>query len=319
MRKSPTGYVHVTALPAAYGDALWVEYGRGRDTYRLLIDGGPASTYAAVRAWLERLNPAEHRIELFVVTHIDADHIDGAILLLQEFRALGLRFRARISGSTAGGICRRTHLGMMCSPPSRVSSLAPSLRVVGCPGMPPSGPRPSSCPNGTPAQPPLPGGASLTLLSPQQRRLRRLRRHWDTVARDAGWSPGDTEGARDRLSRRQDYVPAARVDVCGGEAYQPDNSVANGSSIAFAFEYEDVMCLFTGDAVTDCLANGLERLAAERGTGPVHFDLVKLPHHGSARNVDKRLAELMTADRFLISTNGANVTITLMPRRSSWS
>ena len=61
-----------------------------------------------------------------------------------------------------------------------------------------------------------------------------------------------------------------------------------------------------GDAVTDCLANGLERLAAERGTGPVHFDLVKLPHHGSARNVDKRLAELMTADRFLIDQRHAH-------------
>jgi beta-lactamase superfamily II metal-dependent hydrolase len=306
MPKSPAGYVRVTAFPAAYGDALWVEYGRGRDTHRLLIDGGPASTYATVRAWLERLTSAERRIELFVVTHIDADHIDGAILLLQEFRSLKLSFEdvwfngwrhlqentpqpqddvfAPIQGEFLGALIEDGRL--------RWNAAFSSAAVV----VPETGPLPTRQ---------LPGGASLTLVSPQQRQLRRLRRNWDTVARDAGWSPGDTEGARDRLSKRQDYVPPARIDVFGGEAYQPDNSVANGSSIAFAFEYKDIKCLFTGDAVTDCLTTGLKRLAAERGTDAVHFDLVKLPHHGSAKNVDKRLAELMPADRFLISTNGA--------------
>jgi len=151
----------------------------------------------------------------------------------------------------------------------------------------------------------LAGGASLTLLSPQPRQLRRLRRNWDTVARDAGWSPGDFAAALARLAARQDYEPPARIDVFGGEEHRVDNSVANGSSIAFVLEYAGIRCLFTGDAVAPVLTKGLERLAAEPNTSQRRFDLVKLPHHGSSANLDEHLVELMAADRFLISTNGA--------------
>jgi beta-lactamase superfamily II metal-dependent hydrolase len=303
MPNSPAGYVRVTALPAAHGDALWVEYGLGEDTHRLLIDGGPAGTYGAVRASLERVPPTERQIELFVVTHIDADHIDGAILLLQEYDTLGLSVGdvwfngwrhlqedaprddvfAPLQGEFLGALIEEDRL--------RWNAAFASAAIV----VPEMGPLPRRL---------LPGGASLTLVSPQPRQLRRLRRNWDTVARDAGWSPGDSTEALKRLAARRDYEPPARIEVFGREEYKADNSVANGSSIAFAFEYEGIQCLFTGDAIADVLAKGLERLAAERGTDAVHFDLVKLPHHGSIGNIDKRLVEVMPADRFLISTNG---------------
>jgi beta-lactamase superfamily II metal-dependent hydrolase len=93
------------------------------------------------------------------------------------------------------------------------------------------------------------------------------------------------------------------VEVFGGEGYATDNSVANGSSIAFVFEYDGVRCLLTGDGVAPVLSEGLSRFAAESGSLP--FDLVKLPHHGSRANLDEQLLALMPSDRFLISTNGA--------------
>jgi Metallo-beta-lactamase superfamily len=304
MAAASVGHVSVTALPVAHGDALWVEYGRGSDMHRLLIDGGPASTYGAVHAWLAKLKPPERRVELLVVTHIDADHIDGAIILLQELDQLGITFQdvwfngwrqlseeaiqedvfAPAQGEFLDALIETGQL--------RLNTAFMAAAVV----VPDTGPLPRR---------ELAGGASLTLLSPQPRQLRRLRRNWDTVARDAGWTPGDRAAALSRLSTRQDYEPPARIDVFGGEEFGVDNSVANGSSIAFVLEYEGVKCLFTGDAVADVLTKGLERLAAERGQGEVRFDLVKLPHHGSRANVDERLVELMVADRFLISTNGA--------------
>ena len=36
-------------LPAAHGDCLWIEYGSGTTVHRILIDGGPAHTYPALR------------------------------------------------------------------------------------------------------------------------------------------------------------------------------------------------------------------------------------------------------------------------------
>src|SRR5687767_2317245 len=85
----------IELLPAAHGDALWIEYGNSRDPVRILIDGGPAHTYErGLRARFQRLRSLDRaagrgdsRIDLFVVTHIDCDHIDGAVLLLRESKS----------------------------------------------------------------------------------------------------------------------------------------------------------------------------------------------------------------------------------------
>ena len=35
----------IELLPAAHGDAIWLEYGPDAQPHRILIDGGPAPTY----------------------------------------------------------------------------------------------------------------------------------------------------------------------------------------------------------------------------------------------------------------------------------
>ena len=83
---------HIELLPAACGDAIWVEYGDPARPSRIVIDGGPAPSYdLGLFARLKKLKPGD-RIDLFVVTHIDADHIDGAVILLQHADAIGVRF-----------------------------------------------------------------------------------------------------------------------------------------------------------------------------------------------------------------------------------
>ena len=72
----------IKLLPALHGDCIWIEYGEEGSISRVLIDGGPVGAHAALRAELGRL-PAEKRtFELLVVTHIDADHIDGIVKLI---------------------------------------------------------------------------------------------------------------------------------------------------------------------------------------------------------------------------------------------
>ena len=86
--------LNLEMLPAAHGDCLWIEYGDGKQTRRILIDGGPAHTYPALRARMLHLPPESRRFELLVLTHIVGDHIEGI---------LRLRWGApsRASGSTA--------------------------------------------------------------------------------------------------------------------------------------------------------------------------------------------------------------------------
>src|SRR5271166_3132648 len=77
-------------LPAGHGDCLWIEY--GDPTRRILVDGGPYYSYKHLRNRIEQLDVGDRHFELLIVTHIDADHIEGILRLLQEPQHLGVSF-----------------------------------------------------------------------------------------------------------------------------------------------------------------------------------------------------------------------------------
>lgn len=76
----------------------------------------------------------------------------------------------------------------------------------------------------------------------------------------------------------------------------PDSSISNRASIVFVFEFDDYRALFCGDAPADSIIDGLKDCK--------HFDLVKLPHHGSSRNISDELISLFDTDSFLICADG---------------
>lgn len=74
-----------------------------------------------------------------------------------------------------------------------------------------------------------------------------------------------------------------------------DSSQNNKNSIVFTFDFEDHRLLFTGDAWAEDVV---------RATG--YFDLVKLPHHGSARNISEQYPSSFHASDYLICTDGVD-------------
>jgi glyoxylase-like metal-dependent hydrolase (beta-lactamase superfamily II) len=83
----------VEMLPAQQGDALWIEYGStGGSVHRILIDGGTPPTYHVLKRRIMGLSDKDRIFELLIVTHIDTDHIGGALKLLAD-RSLGVTFR----------------------------------------------------------------------------------------------------------------------------------------------------------------------------------------------------------------------------------
>ncbi len=98
-------------LPAGHGDCLWIEYGDPGNPRRVLIDGGTKGTYKkALRPKLQTLPDDKRRFELLVVTHIDADHIAGALELPRR---------------RGDGVSRQRHLVQRLSPPPRRSPRDP--------------------------------------------------------------------------------------------------------------------------------------------------------------------------------------------------
>lgn len=72
-----------------------------------------------------------------------------------------------------------------------------------------------------------------------------------------------------------------------------DSSSNNKQSIVFAFSFDGHRILFTGDAWA-------EDVIRAEGT----YDLVKLPHHGSARNIADAFRGNIQSSNYLICTDG---------------
>lgn len=85
-----------------------------------------------------------------------------------------------------------------------------------------------------------------------------------------------------------------------------DKSIPNLSSIVCIIEVGNKSILLTGDARGDYIITGLKksgRLGRNR-LSKVHFDILKVPHHGSDRNVTPEFFATIQADTYVFSGDG---------------
>lgn len=294
----------IEMLPARHGDCLWIEYGSAKKPYRMLIDAGPASTYKHLKERILALPEKKRHFELFVVTHIDADHIEGAVRLLQDKKLKvtygdiwfnGWKHLKRSSSKTLGG-----PLGEYLTSTILKEKLPWNVAFDG--GtivVPEEGKLPARK---------LRGDMKLTLLSPTWTQLEKLRPKWKKEVLDAGLVPGRAKMAQQKLAttkRLQPTLGAPRYNVqkLAAAVSKSDSAVANGSSIAFLAEHDGVRGLFSGDAFPDVLAASLRRLF-KKPSARIKLNLFKVPHHGSRANVSAQLIGMVQSRRYLFSSNG---------------
>ena len=333
----------IEMLPAAHGDCLWIEYGSGREVHRILIDGGPAHAYPSLRERILHLPAGERRFDLLVITHIDADHIEGIIRLLLDAEALDCHFdriwfngRDQLNavpdpaGEALGGV-QGEYLGMLIADYEQRTGtqvwnlgFAKELAVI-------------DRKEGTLPVVELPGDCRLTLLSPDHERLLDLKDNWAKELKAAGVRSGNIAQLRERLADSRSLRPLGDVlgaeddfdleapasddidsdldDTLGRGTGEPgadapfggDTSRANGSSIALLLEYPatkpEVRLLLAGDAWASVLETSLASVL--KPGARLSLNGFKLPHHGSVANISEALLERLKCSNYLISTNGA--------------
>ena len=295
---------NIHLLPASFGDSILVEYGCSESPKYILIDGGPYYAFDEIDAVLRSDYPHIKEVELLVVTHIDIDHIDGIIVMLNQdtlpykineiwfngYDQLNAVIKDELGGKQGeflGALIEHknlthNHTYFNGKPIIITKDKLPIVQ--------------------------LKGGMELTLLSPTAEGLKELKNDWEDTLEKVKWKPGDKAGSLIKLKEdyRYEYEPK---DVLGDFDFDDlvntisivDKSAANRSSIAFLAEYNGKSCLFAGDAPTDLLLESLSRISKY---DTIAIDAWKLAHHGSNKSTHSEIIEKIDCKKMLISTDG---------------
>jgi beta-lactamase superfamily II metal-dependent hydrolase len=293
------------------GDCLLVHYGTVNEPRFIVVDGGSRATFK--NGLLRRLEELHQRwsvdgvltIELVMVSHYDADRVEGIYKLLGFLAAEGAgRFRIRrlwynnLTQIIPASAVERNGFK------EELRGLADTLEI------PINEPfdyfvMPSDL---GPVAVTLPGGLRVTVLGPRRERITNWYRH----------------GIKEQRQRRSD-LPAALVrqlDAVSESASNPemivlrapprsaglspsldgvgDASVNNLSSIVAHLELAGHTMLLTGDAREDDIIAGLFDAWLVDATGRVQLDLLKVPHWASRHNVSAALFAHVPAEHYVI-------------------
>lgn len=300
------------ALPAAQGDALILHYGPTKSPLVAVIDGGPSGVYKrALRPRLEELRASREPdaalpVQLLVVSHIDDDHIQGVLDLVQQLARE--QEDGRASSFAVGALWHNSFDDIVggdgpASVPAAVSTLAAGSAVT----------------SARLSEPARLIAASIA----QGRRLRdaaealalEVNRPFDgpiTAPRTVDWGDGlelivvgPDQGRLDTLQRRWDREVRKESPSEATVAAYLDRSVFNLSSIVMLAKAKRKRILLTGDARGDDILAGL-RAAGLLARPPLHVDVLKLPHHGSDRNVETDFFRQIVADHYVVSADGTD-------------
>lgn len=325
---------------ARKGDCLLLHFGSKDDPGLVLIDGGPKSVYKPhLKPRLDQIRKARGLekndsliVDLLMVSHVDDDHIQGILDLTKEEVAAQMAHRPQLlnvqsfwhnsfddvinhtpkeltasfknqfgaAATNGGNFPDKARQGVEDSSSEDQEVVRAGLKVLasieqgfrlrrdaerlGFPRSPEFDGKLVLAREGGQAVP-IARGLKFTVVGPMQHELSALHeKHikWLEDLKKKHKSPAEALAA---------YV---------------DKSVPNLSSIVVLAELGGKRMLLTGDARGDKILEGLQ-LVGLLGPGTnskIKVDLLKVPHHGSANNLDNDFFERIIAKHYVFSGNG---------------
>ena len=329
--------INVLSFKAENGDAFLIKFDNGQN---ILIDMGMPKTYEnEIRQELIKLKEQEQKIDLLIISHIDEDHIGGAIKFLEENKNNEIIEISEIWHNSY------KHLQFEKEKVSKIkedtASILNSIIKQNQTVDSTDGIQKISCKQGSSL-------ASLIykydyswnttfdnsaifienksevviedlkfiFLSPNQEKLKKLSNKWlkELSKKKYSFEISDEEIFDDAFEFYMKFLEDDDIKISSisskkslnfeelSEIEEKDNSVTNASSLAFIIEYKDKKLLFLGDSHEDIIFESLVKLKDK--DYDLKFDLMKVSHHGSNKNISNRLINLITCNKFLFSTDG---------------
>lgn len=305
---------------ARKGDCLLLHYGSKEDPGLMLIDGGPSQVYTPhLKPRLDDIRKARELapdtpllIDVMMVSHIDDDHINGILELTKELvtaaserKPLPLKIRsvwhntfddiigenpkellASVTASFgAAGLAGEAdtegfnaETAKVLASVSQGSDLRDDIKKLGLSINKEFEGKLVMAETETPVK--MKKGLEVTVAGPMKPEILALQKEHDSF-----------------LKKQEKKERAALASFT-------DNSVANLSSIVLLAQAGNKRILLTGDARGDKILEGLEMVKLLKPGGGMHVDILKVPHHGSDRNMETVFFERITADHYVFSGNG---------------
>jgi len=279
-------------LKAGCGDSILISTS---ENVHILIDGGLKDYHTEIEPHLREIK----QLDLVILTHIDNDHICGIIDLIRDdnhnYKIKELWFNAyekmRIPSSTDEvgfgqgiflekllkdkGLYKKYKSNIFLQDNERRENRLEFSNLK---------------------------NINIKLLSPVKHDLIRLLSEWD---KNQKIRPCSKEQENDEISASSSLDDTKSMKyLVENTTYGQDGSSKNKSSIAFILEYQDKSYLFLGDAKIQVVTKSLKQLYGISEDNPLSLEFIKLSHHGSKNNINKKFLDIVRTDTFVILTNG---------------
>ncbi|OAP48926.1 hypothetical protein [Sinorhizobium americanum] len=287
----------IDMLPGREGDCLWIEYGDAAKPHRILVDGGRPLAWKTLETRFAQLAPDQRYFELLVLSHVDADHVEGLLRMLKapdlavSFKDVWFNGHKHLEKIESLGAKQGEEFTDGIGQKGWAWNAAFDHKSV---VIPETGELPVKT---------LSGGMRLTLLSPTWEKLEALSPVWKAELRKAGLLGPEEDDSDSPGVESLGALTIEEVEEAAASAFKPDTSEANGSSICVLAEFDGRRVVLTGDAHAPLMTESLRKL--RDGGPPTVLDAFKLSHHGSHGTHTVELMNEIRSKRFLISTDGS--------------
>jgi beta-lactamase superfamily II metal-dependent hydrolase len=289
--------------PASEGDALMMTWGDTAGPRHALVDLGRTKNYRALRPLLQEIAV----VDLFAITHIDADHIEGAVPLFKEqqppLKARDVWFNGYVHLETANERLppdARVTLGA-----GQAEKVTAGIIKSGWPWNAHFGGGVVSIDSAEAKAPIIfADGLSVTLLAPTDRKLAELLPVWADELKAAGLRTTDPDEVAEALAQGRVHLGGLNVEDLTKAKFKEDVTKPNGASIVFIAEYCGKRVLMGADAQPGVVESSLRAVGASK-LSPYRLDCLKVSHHGSKANTSPELLEILDCTCFAFSTDGS--------------